>query len=66
MWLAEVDEVLTEWELRIRRFFLAASIRISSALLTATLSGLEIFLFFRLYVEVFVTQKGKGIKLSSG
>ena len=43
MWLAEVDEALTEWELRIRRFFLAASIRISSALLTATLSGLEIF-----------------------
>ena len=34
----------TEWELRIRRFFLAASVRISSALLTATLSGLEIFL----------------------
>ena len=44
MWLTEVDEVLTEWELRTRRFFLAASVRISSALLTATLSGLEIFL----------------------
>ena len=44
MWLAEVDEVLTEWELRIRRFFLAASVRVSSALLTAKLSGLEIFL----------------------
>lgn len=44
MWLAEVDEGLTEWELRIRRFFLVASVRISSALLTAKLSGLEIFL----------------------